>query len=53
MIWHIIHIIIIVICFDFVMKILCCHQVVVTEGQPDKSVPITHAYNHHYIVSKL
>jgi len=24
-------------------------QVVVSEGQPDKSVPITHAYNHHYI----
>merc|ERR1719392_176529 len=24
-------------------------QVVVVEGQPDKSVPITHAYNHHYI----
>ena len=23
-----------------------------TEGEPDKSVPITHAYNHHYIVSK-
>ena len=26
-------------------------KVVVTEGEPDKSVPITHAYNHHYIVS--
>jgi hypothetical protein len=25
------------------------NQVFVHEGRPDKSVPITHAYNHHYI----
>ena len=25
-------------------------QVIVTEGQPDVSVPITHAYNHHFEV---
>ena len=25
-------------------------QVVVEEGKNDTSVPITHAYNHHYIV---
>merc|ERR1719357_2083992 len=24
-------------------------QVIVTEGQPDVSVPITHAYNHHFL----
>lgn len=25
-------------------------QVIVTEGRPDVSVPITHAYNHHFEV---
>ena len=25
-------------------------QVIVTPGQPDVSVPITHAYNHHFEV---
>ena len=27
-------------------------QVIVTEGQPDVSVPITHAYNHHFEVPR-
>ena len=28
-------------------------QVIVTEGQPDVSVPITHAYNHHFEVKPI
>ena len=27
-------------------------QVIVTDGQPDLSVPIIHAYNHHYLVGQ-
>ena len=28
-------------------------QVIVREGSPDVSVPITHAYNHHYLVRSI